>query len=222
MIFTHYTFSSIIDLNTTSVQRIVFEDPSTMGKMISELKEQINGYEGSFSLFENNHYLDMSKYVSLIIDPFSIDLNSKEILSGLYGSIANHIECGDHFIHIRNAISTLVSEVINAASEVEMMITNEDPTTPSLLKALAINIMDSDNLGDKICEYSRLLFAYSNKKLLIVVNLDQFMSIDEYNACIHQLLYQHTPIILIESTFKNDVPTKIIDQDLCEINLKID
>ena len=62
-----------IDFSEHKVHRIVFEDPSLMGKMIWELSNQTAGLDGRFFLSESGKELDIRKKVELIINPFSID-----------------------------------------------------------------------------------------------------------------------------------------------------
>lgn len=190
-----------------------------MGKMIWELSNQTAGLDGRFFLSESGKELDIRKKVELIIDPFSIDLNSKDVITGLHKRIALRLESGDGYLSFREAVSDLLRVVETISTDVESSVSMDELIAQPLLKIISVGIMDPTNIMESITEYVRLVASYSDKELVVIVNLDLFMSNADYRNCLRQVRYLQTPILFIETKTKDDdIPTKLLDADYCELN----
>lgn len=216
----HYLFSTPIRFDENPVQRLVIEEPGEFGRIIDELYSQIQGYDGRFTVSENTKILELSKYAHIIIDPFSITCNSKDIIAGLHKTIAKELECGEHYLAVRTALSELTNRVMEVSTGIETGCCSEEATVQTLLKALSVGLLEPDSLAERICEFIRLMFTYSSKKLAIAVNLRRFLDEEEYDETIRQLVYCQTPVLLIEDCAKSDgIDSKIIDFDYCEVDI---
>ena len=220
MILSHYLFNSPIDFDDFRIHRLVFENPADMGAIVNELREQTKGFEGRFILYESGKEIDCSRALELVVDPFSVDLNSKEILAGFHKVVSKELETGDDYLDYREAICDLLRVVSMVSSEVESNATMEDLSTQSIIKSVSLGITEENDLCARICEYTRLVSRYTGKMLIVMVNVASFMSTESYNDCIRQLSYLQVPVLLIESSSKKDaIPTKLFDADFCEIDL---
>lgn len=221
MIFTHYLFSSPIDFSDNIINRLVVENSSFLGQLIEELSNQINGSDGRFILSDHNMELELSRKMVLIIDPFSLDFSCKDIVSNLQKVIANNLESEDNYLETRALYTSLIDYVINKAIDVELNVDVDEITSQSLLKCISLGVIVPDNIVEKVCEYSRLICVYGGKQIIVLVNFDQFVSGEGYSDFIHQVNYYNIPILLIETTVKLDnIPCKVLDHDLCELNFK--
>lgn len=219
MILSHYLFNRPISFEEQTVQRMVFENPSDFGKFVHEIHDQTRGLDGHFFLSEDNIELDISRRVNLIVDPFSIDINTKDILSGFYKQVIFLLESGDDYPDFRDAVGSLLEVVSRVSSDVESSATVDELAALPLLKIISLNILDSDNICENICDYVRLSSSYASKRLSILVNLDMFLSKDDYAECLRQLRYCQVNVLLMESSVKDDVvPTKLFDTSFCELD----
>ena len=220
MILTHYLFNSPIVFDESKIQRLVFESPADLGVIVDELRGQIEGFEGRFILSESEKEIDCSRSVELIIDPFSVNLNSKDILAGFYKTVSKELETGKDYLDYREAIGNLLQIVVSVSSEIESSSVLDELSSQLLLKAISLGLSEEADLCERICEYVRLVSTYTGRSLVIIINLPCFISTEQYNDCIRQLSYHQVPILLIESVSRNDrIPTKLFDIDFCEINL---
>lgn len=220
MILSHYLFNNPISFEEQTVQRLVFESPSDFGKYVREIHDQTCGLGGHYFLSEDNTELDISKKVNLIVDPFSIDINSKDILSGFYKQVVSNLESGDGYSDFRDAVGSLLEVVSRVSSDVEISATVDELAALPLLKTISLGILDSDDICENICDYVRLSSSYASKRLSILVNLDMFLSKVDYAECLKQLNYCQACVLLMESTVKEDVvPTKLFDASFCELDL---
>ncbi|MBQ8179234.1 MAG: type II-A CRISPR-associated protein Csn2 [Candidatus Methanomethylophilaceae archaeon] len=208
-----------MDFSEQKVHRMVLENSLSMGWMVGELSNQIKGLNGRFYLSESGRELDMRKKVELIVDPFSLDHNSKEIVSGLHKCISSRLESGDDYLSFREVVSDLLRVLEKVSTDVDSSVSLDDPSSQSLLKIASVGIMDPTDITESISEYARLITSYSEKELVALVNVDLFMSDADYKECLKQIRYLQVPILFIETKAKDDgIPTKLFDADFCELN----
>lgn len=92
----------------------IIESSGLFSKYVVELKEQVSGEEGKFVLSDKNKEIDIKKKVEIIIDPFSIDVNDRKILTKLYSELSVfsmneqlYLETVDLRLHIQEYMSKL-------------------------------------------------------------------------------------------------------------------
>lgn len=220
MILTHYLLSNPIRFDDCLVQRLVVENPGFMGRLLSELNSQIEGYDGNFILSDARKEYALSQSVHVVIDPFSLKLSSKDVISALNKKMLQKMEGESAFLKIRGAMSALSTLVTDVASDLEPSLDVGELNSQSLLKAMSIDISDADTLAERICESVRLKSQYSGCKLSVLVNMGLYLSKEEYDGCVSQLMYMNTPVLLIESSFTQDgLESTIVDADCCEIRI---
>ena len=218
--FSHYLFSKPISFESSSVNMLVFENPLDMGKMILELSNQMGGSQGSFILSENNKELDIHKSVILVVDPFALDCNSKEILSGFYQEVSKNIELGEDYVKMRDVIGELMEVLIDAASSLEPDSDYSEPEVIPLLKSLSLGFLKTGSFSEDLCNYVRLVSRYTSKRLIILVKVGDYLSEEEYRGIVSYCHYLQFPILLIESQNRDaGVPVRIYDYDFCELDM---
>ena len=77
-------YGIIFELEENKVNILVIENPTVLVEVVGRLNEQCEGKDGEFILSNENKILNISKSVSFVKDPFSIDCNNRKILTKLY------------------------------------------------------------------------------------------------------------------------------------------
>lgn len=191
-----------------------------MGSMVGELSDQVKGSTGRFILAESSMEYDISKKVDLIIDPFSLEVSSRDIVSGLQKRVADHLLNGDNYLQTNEALESMMELVLTKSLDVESSITMDGLSIQSVIKAASLKLMEPDDICQRLCDYAAMASKYAGRMLSVMVNVDRFVSDTDYGDCLRNLRYLNIPILLIESECKADgTPTKIIDGDFCELNL---
>lgn len=198
---------------------MVIEDSANMGSMVGELSNQVKGSAGRFILAESSMEYDISKRVDLIVDPFSLEVSSKDVISGLQKKVADHLLNGDNYILTNEALESIIEFILTKSLDVESSITMDGLSIQSVMKAASLKLMEPDNICQKLCDYTTMVSKYAGKMLSVMVNMDCFVSDTDYDDCVRNLRYLNIPILFIESECKADsIPTKILDVDFCELN----
>ena len=188
--------------------------------MVGELSDQVRGLAGRFILAESSMEFDISKKVDLIMDPFSLEVSSKDVVSGLQKRVAEHLLNGDNYLQTNEALEAIIELILTKSLDVESSITMDGLSIQSVMKAASLKLMEPDDICQRLCDSAAMASRYAGKMLSVMVNVDRFISDADYSDCLRNLKYLNVPILLIESECKGDgTPTKIIDGDFCELNI---
>lgn len=199
---------------------LAIENPSFLYEFISDI---INEKTDSYSFLIDGKEKRLPPNSLLISDPYTIDPNSKKLLTAFYSKIQYSLtdEQAKKFAKLSNEIEDFMSE-INLVSNVK--------TTYSSTVAFS-SILDSVSLRfstpeadflHTIAHYLRCCQEASNIKIVFIVGLFDLLTPKEValfsnevdslglvvvSICSHQLI-----------PHPNGISTIIIDHDLCEIS----
>ena len=223
MKLSHYTFERPIIFRENITNYLVVEDQKQLSKFLSELRSQTEGMQGMFTLSDGNVVLDIKKNMELIIDPFSIDPNSKTALNRLFTKMKDEAY-GDKYKTTDELIQMIFSAVQALVNNQTMSATFEEQLDiVGLFKLLGVKFeYSSESILENICEYVRIERDYSNVRIFVFVNLRCFLSRTELYELYQFLFYNKISTLFIENsifTANNCENIKIIDKDLCEIEI---
>lgn len=211
------------DLDISRPLIIVVEAPKLYSNIIYSLYLQIGGEERGFFLSDDNKELQLNKVGEIVLNPLSIDINDKKIISRLHSMLVNN--SGDFFEEkeiINSEMICLIEKLINTISFDHIDYAFElDWAT--ILKMYSVKIEERfDNISEKIIEYIRVSSILLNIKVIFFVNLKCFIEEDDLKSIYEIARYLNVFIILIEGHVPdmrlNSEQYYIIDSDLCVIN----
>ena len=97
LVLSNYELNDPIEFEEGHFNVLVIENPDYMSKVIKELLSQSDGTDGCFELFENNTSIRISENLSIVVDPFSINVNERDVLKGgkcLWNKRIDVVFCG--------------------------------------------------------------------------------------------------------------------------------
>lgn len=200
----------------------VIESPRVFAEYIQELCVQQAGGEGRFVLSENEEEVSIEKHVEIVINPFSVDINDKRILSRLYRELSQKAFGENMYLYTQKVISVLnqyfaeleqqESYFLTADTEIDMM---------AVFKAMGVKVENyADDYMQNISQYVKLIAELLSKKVIVFVNLRSYMEIWQVEEIIREAAHNEMAVLFIESSqksFPKDVIQYIIDNDICEI-----
>lgn len=200
----------------------VIESPRVFAEYIQELCVQQAGGEGRFVLSENEEEVSIEKHVEIVINPFSVDINDKRILSRLYRELSQKAFGENMYLYTQKVISVLnqyfaeleqqESYFLTADTEIDMM---------AVFKAMGVKVENyADDYMQNISQYMKLIAELLSKKVIVFVNLRSYMEIWQVEEIIREAAHNEMAVLFIESSqksFPKDVIQYIIDNDICEI-----
>lgn len=86
----HPQISSKIEISDHAMNVLVIEAPEFFCELLTDIKKQINNFEGNTILSVHDEPVSFHKYVELITDPLSIEMNDRVIIkksNSSYGKV---------------------------------------------------------------------------------------------------------------------------------------
>lgn len=209
-----------MDFTTHPIRQLIIESPNTLGSLVDEIRRQTEGGYGDFTLREGDKDIIFDKSVSMFIDPFEANANSKPIINGLIKSLVSFGLSDTNYLFTEETMITLVQYCQKIAFENDSDVMMNPPFLDSVFKLMKPEFPLADRLNERLSDFVSLVSRYTDNRLLIFVNISSFLSAEDYFDLIKQLEYIQHPVLMIESVdTQYIVPKKIIDIDLCEIDV---
>lgn len=211
-----------IDLKENQVNVIVIESPELFTEYVSEIKKQIAGEEGPFILSEKD-ICKIDKIMELIVDPWSIDFDSKRIKTKLLQLVKEEADeyFYDKFLETKGVLCQYVENVLDKIMYSVSYNMNID--TMAFMKFLDIKIeIQSEKLIDIIIEYIKLLHDLCKIEVIVFANVKTYLTKDEIFYLYQEAQYQKIHLIMLEATLTTRMQCEIItiiDADKCIINI---
>ncbi len=230
MLLTHPIFSKPIEFVENNIQILIIENPAFLSKFLCELLAQHKNKEGNFVLSKNFNPLPISKNIEIITDIFSININSRPIMTKLLDELKTKAHDEDFYIKTQE-FKFLVSQYIeNLLHESDYKLSfSEDLEIQNILKACEVEVENTPyseenfSLLDFIVEYCDICTRLLKISCIVFVNLKSFLSKEEILLFYEEVMYKKYSILLIENHQAEDTikieKVRIIDKDLCEIIL---
>lgn len=211
-----------MELWENQVTVIVVESPEVLTEYISELKHQISGEDGQFVLSDKD-ICRIDKMMEMVIDPWTIDFNSKRIKTKLLQLVKEEADeyFYDRFIETKGMICQYAENLLDKMMYSVSYDMNID--TMSLIKFLDVKVdIQTDKLIDSIIEYIKLLHDLCKIEVVVLVNIKTYLSKTELLYLYQEALYQKVHLILLEAALTEQIEYEkivIIDADKCVINI---
>lgn len=216
-------FSAEIELDFSSNEIPVLEicNDAYLFDIIKELKFPSTEKEiREIIIYENNKELNISRELFLLIDPFSIDLNSRSITTEFYKKINNiylaEAEVSSEINSIYRNLTTQLEKLIMEL-EIDYKI-KTDFETKDLLKALGLEIVETlEDPFSSLLSFISIVSALKLFKLIALVNPRCFLKEQELSELYKVSSYKEVPILVLQNKSYYRLPNEskiLIDEEL--------
>ena len=191
-----------------------------MSKLVFDLIAQHDDIEGGFTLWDNGNAISLHKISDIIVDPFSANINRRDILTQLYSVMKQDALGEDMYMHTNKLLSETESGFRKIIDRQDPSIVSDSPDIIGMFKLLNIRFEVSDSLLSRICDYMDACHEYLKTRLFIFVNLKSFISESELVRLYNHSSYRKHILLLFENRQSKTIETEIIrviDESLCEI-----
>lgn len=205
----------------TAVEWII-ESPNLFSRYVQELLQQCEGEDGQFVLSHNNKIVEISKHMEIILNPFSVEINSKKILTKLYADLDKLAKSEEMYLQTRQIIQSLIEYLLNLEQKSDYFLGFEQEFDLALLfKAVGIkHEIIEENYFENLIRYIKIVSSVLGIKIMTFVNLRSYLDDVQLECLLKEANYQEIQILLIENqqrTCLKDTFCYIIDSDKCEI-----
>lgn len=178
---------------------LVLENKQHMIDVIQNLILQLKGDEGDFVLSAEKN-VKFDKAVEFIANPFEIDFNNKKIVTKLFEQlIAVASECVEEYNFINGKIVGTLDDICSKIEYYNVEY-NLEYEWKSIFKLYNVRIGENYNsLCEKIEEYVKVLADILHIKLLIFLNIKEYLTEEEIDNLQKICFYKKIFLLLIES-----------------------
>ena len=216
----HPQISSKIEISDHAMNVLVIEAPEFFCELLTDIKKQINNFEGNTILSVHDEPVSFHKYVELITDPLSIEMNDRVIIKKV---IAAMEKCGQDAVYYERTqkllaeMETYINDLsLNFDAEIEC----NDISFQQVLKAVKLSVVDDySRLVDRIYAYMELIREFEGDKLFIFVNLSSYIGNEQLQEFVDTVIGHSFRVLLIDSHDFEKLENEnrlIVDCDLCE------
>ena len=211
--------------NNEYINCLEVENKNYFYKIVKELNNIANGEMEDNVIFTDNesNEINIINKINIIIDYFNIDFNSKKILSLINKKINSSISVNDkdNLSKLYNKIKKIYIPILN---DMDLNIDINNVFDPDLIvKLLNVSIKNKDNILDNLFLLADIEHELNISKLLVFVNLKQYLNEQELIELYKYLLYNNIVVLLIDSQAYgvcNEYEKKIIiDNELEEYKI---
>ena len=223
----HKDFNFVFHFKENKSNLLVVEQPAIFLKFVSELTECENEDESGFVLSENDEILKKKDKLVCVINPLSISLNERILLSKLGEMLKREILSTELLIEGNQILSILENYMLNVVHSMEWnLIYSDKMDIQSLLKIAEIHFEDTyETLVEKILDYMEVSRGLLDIKCFVFVHLLSYLTEYEIEKFYEYVYYQKINVLLLENRQPNVINTFsdiiIIDKDSCEISLNM-
>jgi len=203
---------------------LVIESSPHFFRYVEELFAQFCGNEGRFVLSEEGNILKIDNYLDFVISPFTININSKNIVSKIYAMMKEQVMTSDEiemFYKINADMGNLIERAIVALNFPIQYEEVEDVTTFLKLMNVALLVEEGESLVEKLTEYIKVVAQVLGIKVVVLANVQPYLSEADLRYIKKIAEYEKVTVLFIDNDEKecyNCYDAKyIIDADLCEI-----
>ncbi len=206
---------------------LYLENKAFLVKFIDSLCKQFYKKELSLELFtlsDENKQLDITRETELIIDPFNLDFNQKKIINSIYENLSKIAQTDEYYLKTNKLTGELINYVNDLMADYNLDLNITDHINIiDLLKIAKVHINNEyDSLLEKLIDFAKIIQEVLNIKILILVNIKNFLTEKELSIFYQEMQRQKIFILLVEHKYDQEKTLMceknlIVDQDLCEI-----
>lgn len=218
----HSDFKQVIEFAEGTVNVCIIENPTVFYQYIMQLFMQINGKEGKFVLSHEQKELKISKYIDIILEPWSIDFANRKIQGRLYEEVKEIAWESENYIKTQELLSGLNRYMLDLEQKLPYeIVCSEEVDFLQLLKALNVKLeAEADTLLERLALYIKLCGRLLHISILALVNIQCYIKKEELLELYRVAAYEKVHLLLLENAERDSADCErkyIIDKDLCEI-----
>ena len=214
----HYNLENFIDFDECTVWTLVCESPRQFSKLTGDLRTLSKGNDG-WALYDGKQ-LDIGKYVTSLVDFYSVSLNDKRAMNILQEQLRQKAYDEEHTVATHRILSQLTKYLNELTESIDYPTSVSDVELSIVLKSVGISFLDeSENLYEKLMDYVTLLSRLTTTKVLVCVNLRCYLELESLEKFFLHCEQNDVKLLCIESHYKTKLHCEKIlysDSDTCE------
>lgn len=211
----------VFDCGQDKCCSIVLEKQELFYRVLEDLTQQIQGEEGAAVLSEEDKLLSFAKNGEVLSQFVPFDMNKKALLTKITAKLNQLAVTEQFYERTQELLTEWEKYLIELSMELIGNFEFSKISADSMLKAAGLQIDDQyDNLGEELLDYFELVQEYEGRKLFVLVNLRSYMSDDDMEEFMENVLVRGIQLLMLEGAERKVLQSEkryIVDADLCLI-----
>lgn len=222
MKFVHPEIGKVFDTECGCVHSLIIENQAFFRRLLTELYEQTNGYDGQCIVSINDAPVACARHAEIIGSFVPFEMNRKPLLTKIASALEKRAASSEYWEKTGGILMELTAYLEELAFDFPCDIRFDKLGINGMIKAASPELRDDyTSLGEKIIDYMELVRTFDRDKLFFMVNLRAYIDDAEMNRLIETILAHGYHVLLLESSERPRLEREerwIIDVDLCEID----
>ena len=220
MTFCHPEISGVFDTSIRSVNTLVIENQGLFFRLITDISEQIDGYERDSVMSDGDKILPFSKRAELLSTFVPFEMNRKTLINRIVSAAEKTAVNSENYMKTMQMMTNIENYIADILSEFDCSLNYPKISPASVIKAAGIEIADNgESLCEKVIDYMSLVREFDCEKLFITVNMRSYVSDGDMELFMKTALDHEYNILMVENRDYRRLPYEkrlTVDSDLCE------
>lgn len=216
----HPELVSVLEWDALHPGSLIIEHPQTYLRFVCDLTEQESGGDGEIVFSEKGQILSVQKSVLLIRDLWSVDVNQKKLLNGVFGEL-KRIAREEYEAEVQALLRGMSSLLSDLSCDSMLPLTwEEQPDITALFKAMDLKSDVAAAPFDRLLDYVNLAQMYLHVKLVALVGVRGFLTEAELEALCRDFAVRELPVLFVDGAeypIAKGERRLLIDSDQCEL-----
>ena len=200
----HSELSGEIISESAAFTEWTIESPKDFSEYLHELYCQYENGEGRFVLSQGDKIIELSKYLEIIVNPFTVEINSRKILNKLYIKLEKVSKEEQMYEETLELTAYIHEYLMRLEQQTNYILSFDDNLEiPALLKAVGIKHEEmEDDFFERIIRYVKIAVEVLSTKVFVFVNIRSYLTDEQIQELIKEIRYQEAKILFMESQEK--------------------
>lgn len=206
MILKIFSFENDIDFSKNHINVLQIQNKKLFAKMVSSFNNMCKGLsvecDEVITLLEQDEIVDFTKNVLFVVDFLNFDFNQRRIQTVLYQYIDKIIKLEPEILsNINNLQDSIHIEFMSIMEEFPFeILCKKDSSILDILKMYGIRIKANvdEKIIEKLFKLVELVQCLDLAKLIILVNVKQYLDLDEIVEFYKYCVYNNVKLLVLE------------------------
>ena len=206
MILKIFSFENDIDFSKNHINVLQIQNKKLFAKMVSSFNNMCKGLsvecDEVITLLEQDEIVDFTKNVLFVVDFLNFDFNQRRIQTVLYQYIYKIIKLEPEILsNINNLQDSIHIEFMSIMEEFPFeILCKKDSSILDILKMYGIRIKANvdEKIIEKLFKLVELVQCLDLAKLIILVNVKQYLDSDEIVEFYKYCVYNNVKLLVLE------------------------
>ena len=206
MILKIFSFENDIDFSKNHITVLQIQNKKLFAKMVSSFNNMCKGLsvecDEVITLLEQDEIVDFTKNVLFVVDFLNFDFNQRRIQTVLYQYIDKIIKLEPEILsNINNLQDSIHIEFMSIMEEFPFeILCKKDSSILDILKMYGIRIKANvdEKIIEKLFKLVELVQCLDLAKLIILVNVKQYLDSDEIVEFYKYCVYNNVKLLVLE------------------------